>query len=625
MLERGILPEEHLLPGAQHDTDGGCTFTVWAPRRRLVQLHLVSPVERRVPMERLDRGYWSVRLADAGPGLLYFYTLDEELDRPDPASRLQPHGVHGPSAVVDADSFHWGDGEWGGLDLARMIIYELHVGAFTPEGTFDAVIPRLEELRRIGINVIELMPVCQFPGERNWGYDGVYPYAVQTSYGGHEGLKRLVDACHRRGMAVVLDVVYNHLGPEGNYLGDFGPYFTDRYKTPWGAAVNFDGPCSDEVRRFFIENARFWLREFHMDGLRLDALHAVVDMSARHFLEELSESVSELAEQLGRRLWLIGESDLNDPRLITPRSEGGIGLDAVWCDDFHHALHVLLTGERDGYYADFGRPEQLVKALMEGFVYSGEYSGYRERRHGRSSAARPARQFVVFSQNHDQVGNRMLGERLARLADFEALKAAAALVLLSPYVPLLFMGEEYGEPAPFHYFVSHSDPGLVEAVRKGRAREFESFAWRGDVPDPQASETFLDSRLCWESRYRGTHSLLMDFYAALIELRGTLPALMEPERDRLKAGRWKDTPVIWMERGAGEGSSGVLCLFNLGCRDERLPVVRILAGQRWMKRLDSSDERWGGPGSNSQAEGEQSHGLLLKGRSAVVLETARRR
>ena len=573
-------------------------------------------------MGRQERGYWTARLPETGPGSLYFYTLDEEVDRPDPASRLQPQGVHGPSAVVDADSFHWGDAEWDGLDLARMVIYELHVGAFTPDGTFDAVIPRLEELRRIGINAIELMPACQFSGERNWGYDGVYPYAVQTSYGGPEGLKRLVDACHRRGMAVILDVVYNHLGPEGNYLGDFGPYFTDRYRTPWGAAVNFDGPCSDEVRRYFIENARFWLREFHMDGLRLDALHAIVDMSARHFLEELSESVCELAEQLGRKLWLIGESDLNDPRLITPRSQGGYGLDAVWCDDFHHALHGLLTGEKDGYYVDFGRFEQLVKALREGFVYSGQYSEFRKRRHGRSSAGRPARQFIVFSQNHDQVGNRMLGERLTQLVDFETLKVAAAVVLLSPYVPLIFMGEEYGETAPFHYFVSHSDPDLVEAVRKGRTREFARFAWRGDVPDPQAVKTFLDSKVRWESRDSGIHRILLDYYTALIELRTTLPALAEPERDRLKAGRWREMPVVWMERRAGEGLGRVLCLFNFGRQEARIPTGEVSECRRWRKRLDSSESRWGGPVGAFQRESEVSASFRLNGLSTVIVEAA---
>ena len=622
MPEYDVSPGKQLLPGAHPDAEGGCIFTVWAPHRRLVQLHLVSPLERRFSMERQGGGYWTVRLAETVSGALYFYTLDEELDRPDPASRLQPQGVHGPSAVVSAESYHWGDGEWAGPDPARMIIYELHVGAFTPQGTFDAIIPRLEDLQRLGITAIELMPVCQFPGERNWGYDGVYPYSVQGSYGGPEGLKRLVDACHRRGMAVILDVVYNHLGPEGNYLGDFGPYFTDRYKTPWGAAVNFDGPLSDEVRRFFIENARFWLREFHMDGLRLDALHAVVDMSARHFLEELSESVCELAKQLGRRLWLIGESDLNDPRLITPRSQGGYGLDAVWCDDFHHALHVLLTGEKDGYYIDFGKPEQLVKALRQGFVYSGQYSEFRKRRHGRSSAARPARQFVVFSQNHDQVGNRMLGERLGRLVDFEALKVAAAAVLLSPYVPLLFMGEEYGEPAPFHYFVSHSDPDLVEAVRMGRAREFGSFAWRGDVPDPQAPETFFDSRLSWESRNVGVHRLLMDFYNALIELRVTIPALAEPERDRLKAGRWRETPVVWMERWAGEGLGRVLCLFNFGRQEARILTGEVSECRRWRKVLDSSEARWGGPMDASQGESETSASLRLNGLSTVIVEAA---
>jgi maltooligosyltrehalose trehalohydrolase len=572
-------------------------------------------------MERRERGYWVADLQDVAPGSRYFFRLDETVDRPDPASRLQPDGVHGPSAVVDSHSYPWRDVEWRGIDLAEMVLYELHVGAFTPEGTFDGVVGRLDSLKELGINAIEIMPVSQFPGERNWGYDGVYPFAVQSSYGGPDGLRRLVDACHCVGLAAILDVVYNHLGPEGNYLWDFGPYFTDRYRTPWGAAVNFDGPYSDEVRRFFIENALSWFEDYHLDGLRLDALHAIMDMSAVHFLRELSECVASLGERLGRKLWLIGESDLNDSRLIDPPAIGGHGLDAVWCDDFHHALHTLLTGEKDGYYLDFGKPDHLVKALREGFVYSGEYSEYRKRRHGNSSRGRPAQQFVVFSQNHDQVGNRMLGERLSRLVEFEALKVASGLVLLSPYVPLLFMGEEYGENAPFLYFVSHSDPNLVEAVRKGRAKELEAFTWKGEVPDPQAAETFRASRLSWESRNEGKHKILLDFYAALIELRRTHPALVALDKEQVQGGRWRDTAVLWMERRQGWGRSLALCLFNIGQREEAVRPVEISTAPRWRKRLDSSEEIWGGPGSGVPLFLESSGEIVLKPWSVTVLES----
>lgn len=618
MTEGGMGRERSLRPGAHYSPDGGCTFTVWAPHRRSVQVHLISPRERWIPMERMDRGYWAARVEDTGEGTLYFYRLDDEVDRPDPASRLQPHGVHGPSAVVDSCSFRWEDGEWRGMNLAGMVIYELHVGTFTPEGTFDGVATRLDALQEVGINAIELMPVGQFPGDRNWGYDGVYPFAVQCSYGGPHGFKRLVNSCHQRGMAVILDVVYNHLGPEGNYLWDFGPYFTDRYRTPWGAALNFDGPYSDEVRRFFIENALFWFDDCHVDGLRLDALHAIVDLSATHFLAELSHCVERLSRGLDRKLWLIGESDLNDRRLILPRDLGGHGLDAVWCDDYHHALHALLTGEKDGYYLDFGTRDHLLKALREGFAYSGDYSEYRKRRHGSSSREIPARHFVVFSQNHDQAGNRMLGERLSRLVEFEALKVAAGAVLLSPYVPLLFMGEEYGELAPFLYFVSHSDPDLVEAVRKGRAREFGTFAWKGEVPDPQAPETFMRSKLCWELRNEGNHKVLLGFYAALIHLRQTLPAFMELEKQQMRVDVWRETPVFRMERWDAGGRTRVLVLFNFGSQDEGVRLQLSMQAPSWKKLLDSAEETWGGPGATCPGLVEFSCEVVLRRLSVVV-------
>jgi maltooligosyltrehalose trehalohydrolase len=615
-------PDQPLTLGALCNSETGWSFTVWAPHRRCVHLRLLSASERLVPMESIDRGYWTAQVNDLAPGTLYVFRLDEEVDRPDPASRFQPEGVHGPSAVVDSSGFEWGDEAWTGMNLPETVIYELHVGTFTAEGTFDAAVPRLDALKNIGINAIEIMPVSQFPGERNWGYDGVYPFAVQGSYGGPDGLKRLVNACHHRDMAVILDVVYNHLGPEGNYLWDFGPYFTDRYTSPWGAAMNFDGPYSDEVRRFFIENALAWFTDYHLDGLRLDALHAIIDMSAVHFLRELSECVAAVGQRLGRKLWLIGESDLNDCRLISPHALGGYGLDAVWCDDFHHSLHTLLTGEKKGYYMDFGDTDHLVKALREGFVYSGEYSPFRKRRHGSSSCEIPARQFVVFSQNHDQVGNRMLGGRLTQLVELEALKVAAGVVLLSPYVPLLFMGEEYGERAPFFYFVDHSDPDLVEAVRQGRAREFASFACEGGVPDPQDPETFFRSKLCWESRNEGGCRALLNFYAALIELRRTLPALTELEKERLRVGRWLSSEVVWMERQDGGCRSRVLCLFNFGQRDEWVRAEEITPVSLWRKVLDSSEEAWGGPGAGCPLLMNRGSAIMLKRLSVVAFVSA---
>ena len=445
-------------------------------------------------MARRRRGYHEVLVDGVEPGTLYRYRLDGTLERPDPASRCQPEDVHGPSQVVDSH-FDWDDSAWCGIPLREYILYELHVGTFTPEGTFEAIIPYLPELKALGITAIELMPIAQFPGQRNWGYDGVYPFAVQHSYGGPDGLKRLVQACHRHGLAVVLDVVYNHLGPDGNYLGDYGPYFTERYKTPWGGALNFDGPYSDEVRRFFIDNALFWVTEFRIDALRLDAVHAILDHSAQPFLQELGLALQARAEHMNRRIYAIAESALNDTRIIRSRELGGYGLDAQWNDDFHHALRVLLTDDRGGYYQDFGELGHLAKAFREGFVYAGDYSAYRRRRHGHSSRHMPAQQFVVFAQNHDQVGNRMFGERLSQLVSLEALKLAASAVLLSPFIPLLFMGEEYGEVAPFQYFISHLDPQLVDAVRRGRREEFAAFAWQGEPPDPQDIATFQRAKL----------------------------------------------------------------------------------------------------------------------------------
>jgi maltooligosyltrehalose trehalohydrolase len=553
----------------------------------------MAPAERLVRMQSGERGYHHAVVEGVEPGSLYLYRLDEGGERPDPASRFQPQGVRGPSQVV-SPHFEWEDARWFGLPLQDYAIYELHVGTFTPEGTFDAVIPHLGELREAGITAIELMPVAQFPGARNWGYDGVYPFAVQNSYGGPDGLKRLVNACHKLGLAVVLDVVYNHLGPEGNYLGEFGPYFTDRYKTTWGAALNFDGPHSDEVRHFFIENALHWVTEYHIDALRLDAVHAIVDHSAVPFVEELAEAVHHRAERLNRRIHVIAESNLNDARLVRPPEMGGCGLDGQWNEDFHHCLHVLLTGERAGYYQDFGGLTQLAKALREGFVYSGQYSSYHQRRHGSSSRDVPADKLVVFAQNHDQVGNRMLGERLSQLVSFEGLKLAAGVVVLSPFVPLLFMGEEYGETAPFQYFVSHSDATLVEAVRRGRREEFEAFAWQGEPPDPQDERTFLRSRLNRNLRGEGYHGVLFEFYRELFRLRRTIAALANLSKEQTEVLEYEKDQVLFLRRWSG--NSEVFAIFNFG--DREASAVVSVPGGRWYKRLDSADERWQGKGSS---------------------------
>jgi maltooligosyltrehalose trehalohydrolase len=494
---------------------------------------------------------------------------------------------------VIGSHFSWDEGYWWGLPLREYIIYELHVGTFTPDGTFESIVPHLPELKALGVTAVELMPIGQFPGSRNWGYDGVYPFAVQHSYGGPDGLKRLVQACHRHGLAVVLDVVYNHLGPEGNYLGDYGPYFTDRYKTPWGPALNFDGPHSDEVRRFFIENALSWVTEFHIDALRLDAVHAIVDHSAQPFLEELGLAVHRRAEQLNRRIYAIAESALNDTRVIRPRELGGYGLDAQWNDDFHHALRVLMTGDRSGYYQDFGQLRQLAKAFGEGYVYTGEYSGYRRRRHGNSSRDIPALQLVVFAQNHDQVGNRMLGERLSQLVSFEALKLAACTVLLSPFIPLLFMGEEYGETAPFQYFVSHLDPQLVDAVRRGRREEFAAFAWSGEPPDPQDVATFLGAKLKHHLRRQGHHGVLFEFYQELIRLRKALPALACLSKERMHVLGFESEKVLFFRRWCDEQEACIVAHFGRSPTSVRVPLSAGL----WRKQLDSADRRWHGPGS----------------------------
>ncbi|MBI2182932.1 MAG: malto-oligosyltrehalose trehalohydrolase [Deltaproteobacteria bacterium] len=585
--------------GARLLDNNRCLFRVWAPAASSVDVIVVAPTQRSVLLAHSADGYFSAEVENIPNGSLYHYRLNDEKDRPDPASRFQPQGVHGPSQVVDP-AFPWEDAHWLGLPLQSYILYELHVGTLTSEGTFDAIVPHLPELKDLGITAIELMPVAQFPGSRNWGYDGVQPFAVQNSYGGPQGLKRLVNACHKVGLSVVLDVVYNHLGPEGNYLADFGPYFTDRYKTPWGPALNFDGPESDHVRRYFIDNALYWINEFHFDALRLDAVHAILDHSPYTFLEQLADEVHSQAKTLNRQVFLFPESAANDSRLVRARELGGYGLDAQWNDDFHHALRGVLTGERSGYYVDYGEFRQLVKAYREGFVYSGEYSKHRRRRHGTSTQEIPAERFVVFSQNHDQVGNRMLGERLSQLVSFEALKLAASTVILSPFIPLLFMGEQYSEVAPFQYFISHSDPQLVDAVRNGRRHEFSAFSWQGEPPDPQDEATFMRAKLSHQLKREGKFRALWEFYRELLLLRKNLKPLAELSKEQCEVLGFDNQRVLLLRRWSG--SEVVMTIFTFN--QEVVTLVVPVAPGQWRKMLDSSEARWQGLGSSLPVEFE---------------------
>lgn len=574
--------------------DKGFTFNLWAPKASSVKLVTDFP-QSEVPMNQQPYGYWSVTVPDASPGTRYKYELDGQHAFPDPASLAQPEGVHEASEVIALDSFEWTDNKWENIPLGEMIQYELHTGTFSPEGTFEGIISKLDYLLDLGVNTIELLPVAQFSGFRNWGYDGVYPFAVHQGYGGAKELMRLVDACHSKGMAVILDVVYNHFGPEGNYVSNFGHYFSGKYSTPWGEPLNFDAAHSDEVRNYIIQNAVMWCRDFHMDGLRLDAVHAIFDFGAEHILKQLAGKLEELTMKTGRSYYLIAESHLNDVRYISPFSKGGYGLDAQWSDDFHHALHVLATGDRKGYYEDFGEPEQLSKAIKQAFVFDGVYSKYRKKTYGNSTKNRGGEQFVIFSQNHDQVGNRKHGERLISLSSFEMAKLAAGAMLVSPNIPMLFMGEEYGERNPFYYFVSHLDPDLNQLVKEGRKNEFETFFDdQGEVADPASPETFEHSKLSWNIHDNSEHRAMHAFYRELIRLRKTNPVLRLPDKDNLKITNTGKSFTLqrWQE------GRHILVFMNFDQQPAEFEVPETMNGQ--LKRLvDSSAKQWKGPGEES--------------------------
>jgi maltooligosyltrehalose trehalohydrolase len=573
------------------------TFRVWAP--------LPKKVEAQVGAEKflLDAqadGWWSAEISTANAGDDYGFLLDGAGPFPDPRSASQPDGVHKLSRLVDQNKFQWTDKNWQSPPLASAVIYELHLGTFTPAGTFISAIEKLDYLVALGVTHVELMPVVQFSGKHGWGYDGVDLFAPHYAYGVPDDLKNLVDACHARGLGAILDVVYNHLGPSGNYLAKFAPYFTKRYAPTWGEALNYDGADSENVRRFFCDNALMWLRDFHFDGLRLDAVHAIYDFSAQHFLEQLKREVEQLSARTGRHLFLIPESDLNDPRLLWPRERGGFNLDAQWSDDFHHALHTVLTGEKNGYYSDFGRLENLAAALQQAFVYEGKFSEHRRRKHGRPVENLSAHRFVGYLQNHDQVGNRAQGERSSALMSRGKLKIGAALVLTSPFVPMLFQGEEWGAATPFLYFTDYPEPELAAAVAEGRCKEFAAFGWKPEeVPHPQARETFERSKLNWNEPAENSHAEILAWHKKLIQLR-------RAEKD-LSDGDLKNVRVEFDEKNRWlvmrRGTITVACNFASHSRGIPLPL-------REYKTLLASE-----PGVNAV-----SGGIILRPESVAIFQ-----
>jgi maltooligosyltrehalose trehalohydrolase len=609
--------------GAQPIADGGILFRVWAPLAHSVAVRILGQPIRRIEMNSTGEGVFEVVAPEVDAGADYKYVIDNDRERPDPVSRWQPEGVHGPSRVVDPERFVWTDQGWEGIPLKDFLIYELHIGTFTPEGTFDSAISKLPFLKELGITAVEIMPVAEFPGGRNWGYDGAHIYAPQSTYGGPDGLKRLVDACHREGLAVVLDVVYNHLGPEGNYLGDYVPIFSRNYRTPWGSALNFDNQESDGIRRYFIDNALYWLTEFHIDALRLDATDRIIDISPHHILEEIATAFREQSRRLGCLAFTIGESDLNDVRVIKPSAECGYGLDAQWSDDFHHSLHPLITGAERGYFADFGQMSDLAKAIQEGFVYDGRRSIFRSKRHGTSSIDRPGEQFVICIQNHDQIANAYWGDRLGTLLSVEQQKLVAALLLCAPNLPLIFMGQEWGETAPFQFFTSHTDPGLAKAVYEGRKKEYSSFVKEegstgvGDFADPQAPGTFERSKLTWSQTNESPHSEILRFYRDMIALRKEHSGLSNCDKGLTSVEYDDEARWISVQRGDRSGSRALL-VCNLAS-EERKITPSFVMNANWDLALFTGDKKYGGrDGIMPSVHLESGQGITLPGWSAAV-------
>lgn len=562
-------------------------FEVWAPLPHKVAAQVN---DTKLPMHGPDdQGAWRLDLERAAPETDYCFLLDDDSTcYPDPRSQRQPHGVHGCSRIYDQNSFSWTDQEFRGNELTRGVIYELHIGTFTPQGTLDSAIDKLDHLVNLGITHVELMPVTSFAGRHGWGYDGVSLFAVHEPYGGPDALKRFVNAAHQKGLSVLLDVVYNHFGPVGNYTGKFGPYLVDSHRTPWGGAVNLEDQWSQQVRRFFCDNALMWLRDFHVDGLRLDAVHAFVDRSAIHFLEQLSTEVDQLRTSTHRPLHLIAESDLNDPRVVIPRNAGGLGMDAQWSDDFHHALFTVLNPKREGgYYSDFGKLGDLAKSLESNYVFDGIYSSYRKRIHGRPADHLSHHKFLGYVQNHDQVGNRATGDRLREVTGMERAKIAAAVVLLGPFIPLIFQGEEWAASSPFQYFADHDDKELARLVSEGRKKEFAAFGWDLDsIPDPEDAATYARSKLHWDEMNAGEHAEMFAWYRKLISLRKATPALNDGSPEQTRA--WFDEDERWFSMRRGP----VIVSFNIGNRAWRFPLSEgaqvLLSSPRQLQSNDGS-------------------------------------
>jgi len=575
--------------GVNFNTGEQASISVWAPKAEKVAMALSD--NTTVPLQKEEFGYWTTQTYKLQPGELYKFVLDDNQPLPDPASVSQPQGVHGFSQALNLKDFNWTDGNWKNISLPDYVLYELHTGTFTPQGTFAGIETKLDYLKELGVNAIEIMPVAQFPGSRNWGYDGVFPYAVQDSYGGPEGLKHLVNLCHQREIAVVLDVVYNHLGPEGNYLGAYGHYFTDKYNTPWGPALNFDDAWCDGVRRYFIENLLMWFRDFHIDAVRMDAVHAIKDFSPVHILQEMKQYVNQLMDETGRIHYMIVELDLNDTRFINPVEAGGFGMDAQWVDEFHHALRVTATGENTGYYSDFTGIEHLAKAYQDAYVFDGQYSPHRFKHFGVKAENNPGEQFIIFTQNHDQVGNRMLGERTSQLVSFEMQKLMAGAVMVSPYLPMLWMGEEYGELHPFQYFVSHTDPELAETVRKGRKAEFAAFHAQGEAPNPGSEKTFNNSKLQWDLPQQEPHSTMLRWYKTLLQLRREQPVMRHLDRKRVNAVANANDKTLLLHRWHED--QHLICLMNFSATSQQI-TLPTYTGQ-WQKILDSAAPEWHGP------------------------------
>ncbi len=562
-------------------------FIVWSPLAKTVDLHLIaSHDDRYVPMARIDKGYFRAVVEDVKPGQRYRYRMNGADEYPDPAARSMPEGVHGTSEVVPFD-YSWNDSTWNGIDISEYIIYEMHIGTFSPEGTYLGAIALLDHLVELGITAVELMPVNQFPGTRGWSYDGVFMFAPHNTYGTPDDFKRLIDECHQRSIAVILDVVYNHFGPEGNYVNNFAPYITEKYKTPWGAGINFDDMYSDDVREYFIENTLYWLHEFHLDALRLDAVHFMYDFSAVTFIEDLIERVGHFCRD--RKVYLIAESDQNLPDLVMPISDGGYGMDVQWNDDFHHALFGNVVGTASTYHEDFGTLPQMIKAYREGFVNTGNYVPSRKRKHGTSSHHVPGNRFIVFFDDHDQIGNHMPADRLIKSLTFEQYKLMLGAVLLAPYIPMLWMGDEYAETAPFEFFVDFEDKDLIKAVQEGRKHAFGHLITEGvEIPDPASEKVFTASKLNINLKHKGKHKVMFEFHKAMIALRRSIPALRIPDKDRTEVGDFEHKPLIYLRRWSDD--SEIFALLNLGA-DPCTAVLPVPIG-KWKQLINSADKRW---------------------------------